>query len=49
MEKCTTEPVKAYLNSDMETIRSHSISESIEFLKGYWNLKNNNIKCHIIF
>ena len=51
MEECTTEPAKAYLNNDMETIRNHSIMKS---LQNYWNtedLKNSkyNLKYKFIF
>ena len=35
MEKYSTEPAKVYLNSDMETIRNHSIMKNIGQIQNF--------------
>ena len=55
MEKFTTEPAKVHLNSDMETIRNHSIMKNIRhipsFRRSTRDLKNSkhNLKYNFIF
>ena len=52
MKEYTTEPEKVHLNSDMETIRNHSIMKSIEQIelsKGYWRFKELKVQSQVQF
>ena len=53
MEKCTAEPAKVHLNSDMETIRNHLIIKKnktdTELSKEYWRLKQRKLQPQVQF
>ena len=52
MKEYTTEPEKVHLNSDIETIRNHSIMKSIEQIelsKGYWRFKELKVQSQVQF
>ena len=52
MKEYTTEPEKVHLNSDMETIRNHSVMKSIEQIelsKGYWRFKELKVQSQVQF
>ena len=55
MEKCTAEPIKVHLNSDVETIRNHSIMKTIGDIPSFWRntghfmKSKDNLKYNFIF
>ena len=52
MKKYTTEPAKVHINSDIETVRNHSIMQNrtdTELSKKYWGLKELKVQPQVQF